>query len=353
MRLYPNVTLIFAIWLISILFVAYTGFLTLPNSQKFSNDFLKSFSNWDGGHFLTIAQYGYRENFQYAFFPFYPLVIKAFYQITQNYLGAAILISVASAFLGMQLLYRLIVLDFDKKMAEKVTFSLLIFPTSFYFITAYSEGLFFLLVVSSFYFLRSKRILLAGITAALASATRVVGIALIAALIIDIWTREGINKKNWYILLSLLGISLYCWYLFNQTSDPFYFISAQTHWQRTLTSPAVSFWETIRSLATPGFITENFNAFLDLLFAIFGLGMVLRSFRFLPVAFGIFAVVSVLLPLFTPSLSSVPRFLLPIFPMFILIAGIKNKYIAYGYQLISIMLLAVFTVLFFSGYWVA
>ena len=45
----------------------------------------------------------------------------------------------------------------DKKIAEKVILALLFFPTSFYFLTAYSEGLFFFLIVATFYFLRHNR----------------------------------------------------------------------------------------------------------------------------------------------------------------------------------------------------
>ncbi len=353
MKLSSSITLISLIWLISILLISYLGFSKLPHSDFFNGDFIQRFANWDGEHYLKIAQFGYKEDLQYAFFPLYPLFIRVLNQVTQNYLISALLISVISSFFGIQILYKLIKLDFDKKLTEKVIYSIIFFPTSFYFLTAYSEGLFFFLTVASFYFLRTNKIFLAALLAALSSATRITGLALAVALIAEIYLTVGFNKKNWFVLLSPLGFLIYCVFLQNQTSDPFYFLSAEMHWQRQLSIPFVGLWDTLRSLTTPGFIQANFNSFLDLLFAIFGLGLALRSFRFLPISLSVYAFVSILIPLLTSTLMSIPRFLLPIFPIFILISLIKNKYWNFGYQIISLMLLAIFTVLFISGYWVA
>lgn len=339
MKLYPNVTLFFSIWLISVFLVSFIGFSILPHSGKFNGDFFQSLANWDGGHFLGIAKNGYSEKFQYAFFPLYPITISVLHQMTGNYLVAAILISVAASFLGIQLLYKLA----DKKLS--VIFAILFFPTSFYFLTVYSEGLFFSLVIASFYFFRKQKLALATIFAVLASSTRLTGLALAAGLIIEVLITKGISRKNWIILFSPLGFVLYCIYLLNQTGDPFYFITAEIHWQRYLRLPGLNFWESLKNL-------EPFNL-LDLMFTVFGLGLVLRSFRFLPISYTVFGLVSVLIPLFTPSLSSMPRYLLPIFPIFILLALFKNQYAIFSYLLISIMLSSLFIVLFINGYWVS
>lgn len=339
--------------MLSIIFISYFGFLTLPHSSNFSEDFFKSFSNWDGGHFLEIAKNGYKEKFQYAFFPLYPLTINLLNKVINNYLISAVLISSLSTFLGIHLLYELIVIYFEKKLAEKVILALLFFPTSFYFLTAYSEGLFFLLVITTFYFLSKRRLILATIFAALASATRLVGLVVALGLIIEVITIYKINRKSWYILLAPLGFLFYSWYLYNNIGDPFYFLTAELHWQRNLTVPAVSFWDTIKNLSEVGFVSSRFTNLLDLVFAVFGFGMSIRTFRFLPASYSVYSLVSILLPLFTPTLSSIPRFLLPIFPIFILIALIKNKFINLFYQMISLMFLAIFSVMFVNGYWVS
>ena len=155
-----------------------------------------SLANWDGGHFLGIAEKGYSEKFQFAFFPLYPFLIGILNSLLNNFLLSASLISIISFFLGLHFLYRLIYKIFNKKIAEKAVCALLFFPTSFYFLTAYSEGLFFLLVVLTFYFLEDRKIFWASIFAALASATRLPGLALCLAIIVATRTSFGINRKN-------------------------------------------------------------------------------------------------------------------------------------------------------------
>lgn len=353
MKLYPNVSYIFIIWLISVLIVAFLGFSTLPHSGKFSNDFWQSLSNWDGGHYLGIAEKGYSEKFQYAFFPLYPLVIKAFYQVTHNYLLAAVLISAMATFLGLQLLYKLIAMDFNKKIAQNSVLAFLFFPASFFLLTAYSEGLFFFLTVAAFYFLRQNKLFWATLAAALVSATRLIGLAVVAGLLVEVGIRQGFNRKNWYLIFAPLGFFIYCIFLYTQTGDPFYFITAENHWQRTLVVPGIGFWEALKGVASNGFINSAPNVVFDLAFAIFGVGFAVRSFRFLPASFAVYSLVSVGIPLFTPTLSSMPRFLLPVFPIFVLMTLIKNQYINLALQMISLLLLGVFTVLFINGYWVS
>lgn len=356
MKLYPNITYIisiFIIWLLSILVIFYLGFSTLPHSRNFDNNFWQSLGNWDGGHFLGIAEVGYSQKFQYAFFPLYPFTIQILHHITKNFLVAAVLISLVSTFFGLHLLYKLVLLDFDKRKAEKTVLAFLFFPTSFYLLTAYSEGLFFFLAVLTFYFLRKNKLFWATIVASLASATRLVGLAVVAGLLVEVIIRQGLNRKNWFVLMSPLGFFIYCFFLYKQTGDPFYFIKAENHWQRVLVAPGTGFWETISNLSSGGFISSNFSIFLDLIFAVFGVGFAIRAFRFLPSSFAVYGLISIGTPLLTPTLSSMPRFLLVIFPLFILVASVKNRFFQQFFQVFSIMLLAIFSVLFITGYWVS
>lgn len=335
MKLYPNITVYFLIWFICLLAIFLFGL-----SGK---DLITNLANWDGGHFLTIAKFGYQEKYLYAFFPLYPVTINLVSKITGDYLIAALLISIVSAFLTIQILYRLILLDFGKILAEKTIIFLLIFPTSFFLITAYSESLFLLLVVSSFYFFRKEKLFWATLFAGFASGTRLAGLAVSLAIIFQIITTSGINKKNRIILLTPMGFIIYCIYLFNATGDPFYFLYSETsNWQRSLSIPGLSFWQTLKN--------QNY---IELVFGIFGLGMVLRSFRFLPAVYSVYGLFSILLPVATSSLVSIPRFILPIFPIFILLSMLKNPKVIFFAQLISILFLSAFGILFINGFWVS
>lgn len=353
MKLYSNITLIFLIWAFAIYVIFYFGFLAFPNSGIFSKDFFESLSNWDGGHFTGIAENGYKEDYQYAFFPLYPIVIKLVNYFIGNYNLSAVLISVGSVFFALQMLFKLISLDFSKKLAHTTVLFILFFPTSFYLIVSYSESLFLLLAVATFYFLRQKKLILATCAAILVGATRFVGLAVILGFLLEIQLTSGFNRKNWYVLFAPLGFLSFCLYLYLNTGDPFYFLTAESHWQRTLSLPGLNFWQAIKGLINFGSFSSNPNVVLDLAFAIFGLGLTLRSLRFLPISFSVYSLISIAIPLFTPTLSSIPRFILPIFPIFIVLALVKNEYIKLIYQIISLMLLSALAILFINGYWVS
>lgn len=353
MKIHLNIIYLFLIWSFCVYFLMYFGFTNFPKFRPTSrNEFLPNLANWDGGHYLSIAQFGYQENYKYAFFPLYPLAIRLVNNITSSYFYAAILISFFASLSGVYLFYKLITKELNKKIALDAVFFLLSFPTAFYFLAAYSEGLFFFLTIATFYFSKKNKLALATLTAALASATRIVGIAVALAFILEVVLTRGFNKKNWFIILSFTGFFLYCFHLYQQTADPFYFLTAQLHWQREFSIPGQGFWESVKTLSE-GLPPKNFFVLQNLIFAVFGLGLTIRTFRFLPPWYSIYAFLAIILPLLTPTLSSIPRFILPIFPIFILLGFVKNKYLLLFYQIISPFLLAAFAILYINGFFVS
>ncbi len=352
MKIHISTANIFLVWVFFCLIFFYFGFYFFPHSSRASANFLQNLANWDGQHYIGIAEFGYSEKFQYAFFPLYPLVIRAVTFFTKNYLISALLISFFSTFLGVLVLNKLISLEFSYQKARETIIYLLIFPTAFFFLTAYSDGFFFLLVSLTFYFKRKQNLLMASLVAALAALTRVLGVALIMSLLIQIYLKQGLNRKNWVILLSPLGIIIYSIYLYIKTSDPFYFIAAQSHWERALSLPSISFWHSLNNISSSNLSTIDLNVLFNLLFAIFGVGMVLRSFRFVPSLYSIFGLVYILIPLTTSSLESFPRFLLPVFPIFILVTDFK-KSVKIAYAIVSLVLLIYFSISYINGYWVS
>ena len=351
MKLYPNVSIIFIVWILSVLTVAYFGFVSLPHSGIFTDNFFQSFANWDGGHYLAIAQFGYVEKFQYAFFPLYPMLIRFLNQIFQNYLMSALLISFVSAFLAINFFFTLVSIEFGKRYAQKAVLLLLSYPLSFYLLTAYTEGLFLLLAISTFLFTRRGNLFSATVASAMASATRPSGIAVVFSFLVYVYFSRGYNTKNWYVLLSLSGILIYCLYLYSQTGDPFYFIQAQLHWHTGFAIPGSAIFHTFKQLLTPGFLANNFRNLLDFVMVIFGLSMIFRVWKRLSVDYAIFSILSLIMPLFSQTLVAMPRYLLTIFPIFMVLALLKNQYALLFYQFFSLMLLVIFATLFLNGYW--
>ena len=354
MKLYTNITIIFSLWALAIITTFYLGFTNIPRSNLFAGNFIQSFANWDGGHYLGIAEHGYTIKSQYVFFPLYPILINIVAKFTSNYLLAGILINAISSFLVVNLLFKLISLDFEKSIAQKAVLALLIFPLSFHFLAVYTESFFLLLVVCTFIFLRKKKYFWATIFASFASATRLSGLAVVASLILSVFFTEGLNKKNWYIIFAPLGFLLYCVFLYNQTGDLFYFISAESHfWNGGLVLPGSAIFFTAKQLIKPGFIISNFRILLDFIFVVFALITVWKVSRKLSLDYAIYSIISLVLPLFSPTIAAIPRYLITIFPIFIILALQKNYYLSIAYQFICLMFLSVYAILFFNGYWVS
>lgn len=347
MKLYSNLTGIFCIWIISVLTTFYFAFSTLPNSGAVSHKFIERFSNWDGAHYLQIANYGYTSKLEYAFFPFYPIAINFVEKITGDFLTAGILISVISTYFALNFLYELISLEFGKQYALKGIIALLFFPFSFHLITVYTEGLFLFLTIGAFLFARKKNYFWASVFAALASVTRLAGLAAVIALIVS-------YRKNWIVWFASSGFIAYAFYLYIQTGDPFYFISAQSNfWHSGLAIPGSVLFHSLKQLLLPGFVFNNFRDLLDFMFTIFGILMVWKVVKKLSFDYAIFAIISILLPLFSPTLAPMPRYLLTIFPIFIVLNFFKNRYFSIFYQIICLMLMSVYAILYINGYWVS
>ena len=149
--------------------------------------YLWAWVNFDGEHYLSIAYQGYL-SLTHFYFPASSLITQFLASLfNQNFITIVIsglLVSNVSFLVALIGLWKLIRLDYKKKIASLAILLLLVFPTSFYFGSFYTESLFLMLVVWAFYFARKQKWLLAGILGAVLTATRIVGIALIPALFV-------------------------------------------------------------------------------------------------------------------------------------------------------------------------
>ena len=150
----------------------------------------------------TVTQSGSSFNqsisLSYAFFPFYPLMIRIF-AFPLQILGmnpiatatlAGVMVSALGALLGMLALYDLTRDSLGDDGALRAVFYLLIFPTGFFLLQVYTEGLFVGLAFSCLAMLKRKNWLAAAILGVLATLTRAVGVTLIIPMIVA-WWRTG------------------------------------------------------------------------------------------------------------------------------------------------------------------
>ena len=315
----------------------------------------------DAGWFVHIAREGYGGTpGRPAFFPLYPLVVRVASIVTLgNYWLAGLAVSLASYVGAMVLLFRLTATEASRRVASRTVVLISVFPTAFVFSAIYSESLFLLLSVAAFFFARRRHWVAACVAGFLATLTRSSGVILVVPLLLIFADQQGWASRRpsfsrgdarvAWLLLVPSGLIVYMAYLWAKLGDPTRFIEVQrTYWHRTTTWPWVDVWRGARGAARgigaifgdlsllpsgllPGERLEVLFArtilpFAALLFAAFCL---IPVFRRLPVPYGIYGVLALLVPLLEPSslvpLYSYHRFVLVVFPLFMGLGVVLEK----------------------------
>ena len=316
--------------------------------------FIWSFGNFDGVHYLGIAKDAYAYQFTQAFFPLYPVLIKALTIFTKNYVISGLLISNAFFLIGLFIFYKLVKLNYSESTAIWSVIFLLATPTSFYFGAIYTEGIFFLMIVSSFYALQNNKFVLASIIGMFASATRLVGLFLAFALSAS----EKTKKRLLPIIIVPLGLLSYIGYLQIKFHNPLYFLSAQSIFgQERSTNQIILLpqviWRYLKILTTTSGLPLA-NASLELASTIFAFSVLFIAFRKkFKREWLIFSLLALLVPTLSGTFASMPRYLLIAFPIYIVLAQIQNLKVKIAIITTFLILQVVCLTLFAQGYWVA
>ena len=349
-----------------------TDFLGGGLTEYLKNPHLWAWINFDGEHYLSIAYQGYQP-LTYFYFPAYPLLTRLvatlFDQSYKNLAVVGLLVSNISLLFTLLGLYKLVLLDFKKKVAYLAIALLLLFPTSFFLGSFYTESLFLALAVWSFYLARQKAWFWAAVLASLASATRVVGLALFPALILEWWfqsykTRQKPAPRSFfYLFLAPLGLIFYMAYLQRVTGDPLEFLHSVEIFgqQRSSTFvilPQVFYRYFVRILPSLNYnyFPVVFSTLLEITTALLFLALSIAAFFRLRLSYAAFLALGYIIPTLSGSFSSLPRYVLVLFPGFILMAYYLNglsrsaKLVIMGVLSAS---LAIATAMFVRGYWIA
>lgn len=359
----------FAIIVIAELAAVIVGQRPGEHVQESRNLLLAVWGRWDAVHYIDIATIGYHGT-DMAFFPLYPLLIAGLGGLIGNHLVAGLIVSNAALFFGLLYLYKLVEHEFDRGVARRAIFYISIFPTAVFFSAVYTESLFFMLTVASFYYMRERRWWIAGIIGFFAALTRVEGVLLIVPFIIEWATANWAllrdpfdpqrSKDLGKALLNLLplivicaGLGLYMAWLWVLRGDPLYFSHVQINWNRHLAAPWTSVWNSWTKIAHATSGQTIANQAIELSFTALMVGVLLGGLRKLKPSYIAYMGLSILVPMSTSSLMSMQRFALVLFPMFAILAlwgkrpSVNNAIVAF-----FLPLLGLFTVLFADWYWV-
>ncbi|MEY9931588.1 hypothetical protein ABH926_006237 [Catenulispora sp. GP43] len=203
---------------------------------------------WDGQRYVEIAAHGYPSGFTYtadgqiwgnnlAFFPLFPLLIRAVHTVTDlSWEGAAIVVSQLSMITALLAVHRLLTRLYNRRTATMgIVLLAMAQPMSLAFFMAYSESLFLALAAGTLLAAERRAWLTAGLLACLTGLTRPAGVAATVALAVAaslyLYRRR---KAEWRpaagVVIGSLGMPVYLLWVANRAGTPGAWFTIQQAW---------------------------------------------------------------------------------------------------------------------------
>lgn len=376
---------VLVVWVVSRLFYlgcGIVGHAAVPRVSSIGvndrSEALGYWANWDGEWFSGVALNGYDTEAATAFFPLYPLLVRAGVEVGLGVAIAAILVSTLATLTGLYFVYALALRWYGQQAALAAILTLAFFPTAFFLNAAYSDALFLALTAGSMWALYVRReIVIAGVFAYFAALTRNIGGLLLLPLGYE-WLR---NRREFGgrglagVVLPVAGFGSYALYLWLRMGDPLLFSKAYAeNWDRTLVSPLQTIRDgfdhagdgivyllpgTVLDTAAeqPPILLSNTLNFWALMFVFAALVLAVRRVRVglllyaAPAVLGALALNSPTLP----PLVSYSRYVVVVFPLFLAIGVVlaKRRVALTAWLAVSALIGGYLTILFTSGRWVA
>ena len=306
---------------------------------------LAGWAQWDSGWYHRIATEGYSyvvgRQSTVAFFPAYPLVVRAARVVVDDAYVAGIAVTLVSGFGVAALLFTWLRTRLSPAAAWTALLAFLLFPYAFYvYGVVYADALFIAALLGAFLLLEVDRPVLAGLAGAVATAARPIGLVLVVALVVRALERGlgperpserdsgperpsergGGRRLRWRdsgVLLSVLGLAAWCLYLWSRFDDPFAFASAQAAWDQGAgpeTWLKFQFFRDVADVRSPGaWLLFMAHPVLTVAAAC----LVPRVYRRFGLGYGVYVTLLIgLSALSTKNFFGMARYLLAAFPCF-------------------------------------
>jgi len=350
--------------------------------------------------YLVIAHYGYRPQLaafgtgsRAAFFPLYPLGVRALSELGAPPIAAGVAISLVALAAALYGIHRLSTLELGRlhrgslahpgrsghgdDVARLAVLVTALAPMAFFFSAVYSESLYLALSVGLFWCARQGRWGWAGVLGALASATRSAGLVLVAPMMVlylygpredrppdflrrrlrgeaeppgaqpdrpDLpmrpwWQpRYRVRRDVLWVVALPVGLGAYMAYLALAGGSALLPFHAQEAWNRHFAGPYVAVWDGARAafdgarqllsfqrthvyfkVAGGDPLVDAGHNVMLFAFLLAAVPMVVGVLRRLPLAYGVYVLAALALPLSYPvapqPLMSLPRFEVVLFPL--------------------------------------
>ena len=313
---------------------------------------------WDSTWFMQIAKESYFPvDGRMTFAPVYPFVVGVVGRIFGgHYLLAGLLVSSVSLLGACFLLDSEFQQFTDKDTADRAVRYLLHFSTAFFLFGAYTESLFILLLVLTWRAARKGEWLQTGIWGALAVLTRFLSIVIALPLAYLWYQTKGKQKFHAAVSLSLIPIGFAGWNLFAKWRyGRFVWEEIDTFWKSHTYWSAAGIWNNLKVIFTHKLLLAHL--YMDVFAALLFILLTIIAFRKLPIEYGLLMLGLLSISMFKVTyqglLESVSRYVLPIFPAYLILAGWgKNRWFHLIWSVVSLALLLLLSGLFFIWGWV-
>ena len=210
-------------------------------------------ARWDVDLLRKVAEHGYAgypERYPdqgiEAFFPGFPLLLRAVHVLVPDWTVAGLLISLAASAVACVVLARLA--ELDGVDGRRAVLLLVTSPWAVFLFAGYSEALFLACALWGWLFARQDRWVAASVLVALASTVRISGVFLAIGLVVQylVAHRGRLRPDAAALALPFLAVGAYFAYLGAITGDVLRWQAAQElGWGRTFTLPWDAFSTTL------------------------------------------------------------------------------------------------------------
>jgi hypothetical protein len=319
-----------------------------------------SWNHWDAPHYLYLAEHGYSTTGDarnlIAFLPLYPALIWILARVGVAAPLGALLISNLAGIAATILLYEIGRHDGDEKAAWRAAALFTFFPTAYFLLNGYTEGLFCALAFGAVLAGRRGHWLTTGILGGLAASTRVTGLALFPWLLTELYlARHALGSRlRAALALALIPAGFLAYVATNWfvLKDPFAFVEVQDrHWYHRLALPWTGLQEAVSGLFHRDPWDRLTVAAGEMVGAAISYAVSVLSWLKLRPSDAAYAAFLTVLTTFLPFWLSIPRYLLTMYPLFLLAGRVRQPFIQGLAAALSFVGFIVFGLAFARGMW--
>ncbi len=302
------------------------------NAKPYPVPWLALWQRFDANWYISVAESGYGGvGGDDHFPPLFPVLIRIITPLFGNAFLAGLFISHLATLYAIKLLYDTFYEWGRNPLAKRTTFFLLIYPTSFFLFSVYSESLFLVTALLSLQHMRKRSWAWSGFWTFCAILTRLQGAALIIPLIYLMWRDHPFLSQpaHWFgLAIPAMGGLFYLFLRSTQVADgaiPF----VEASWHAHLVLPWETYWYAIQTLLSGKFtFIDALNWAVVTTFII----LLISGWRKIPLEYNLYAAFSLLIMLIriveTQPLISMSRYSLALFPSFFVLGlGGENRWV--------------------------